>query len=184
MAVIGYVRVSTADQKTCRQLEGLQLDRVFEEKASARTADRPVLNEMLRFIRDGDEVLVHDISRLARNIEDLHRLVREITSKGCVLRFMKEGLTFTGNKSDPVSELLLGMLGAVYAFERSILLERQREGIALAKAKGVYKGRPKTIDPAKIMALLESGLSMRKAAAAAGVSLSTVQRVKEVSAPR
>ena len=178
MAVIGYVRVSTVDQKTDRQLDGVHLDRLFEEKASARTANRPVLNDMLGFIRDGDEVVVHDISRLARNIEDLHSLVRQITGKGCELRFVKEGLAFTGNKADPVSELLLGMLGAVYAFERSILLERQREGIALARAKGVYKGRPKTIDPSKIMALLDSGLSMRKAAVKAGVSLSTVQRVK------
>ena len=145
---------------------------------SARTADRPKLNELLDYIREGDEVIVHDISRLARNMEDLHRLVRQITDKGCTLRFVKENLTFTNDQTDPVSQLLLSMLGAVYQFERNIMLERQREGIAIAKAKGKYKGRPKTIDRSEILTLLDDGLSMRNTAGKLGVSLSTVQRVK------
>ncbi len=178
MAYVGYVRVSTMDQSTERQLEGIALDKVFEEKVSARTADRPKLNELLDYIREGDEVIVHDISRLARNMEDLHRLVRQITDKGCTLRFVKENLTFTNDQTDPVSQLLLSMLGAVYQFERNIMLERQREGIAIAKAKGKYKGRPKTIDRSEILTLLDDGLSMRKTAGKLGVSLSTVQRVK------
>lgn len=178
MAYVGYVRVSTADQNAERQLDGITLDKVFEEKVSARTADRPKLNELLDYIREGDEVVVHDISRLARNMEDLHRLVRQITGKGCTLRFVKENLTFTSDQSDPISQLLLSMLGAVYQFERNIMLERQREGIAIAKAKGRYKGRPKTIDRSAILTLLDDGLSMRKTADQLGVSLSTVQRVK------
>jgi DNA invertase Pin-like site-specific DNA recombinase len=178
MAYVGYVRVSTMDQSTERQLEGIALDKVFEEKVSARTADRPKLNELLDYIREGDEVIVHDISRLARNMEDLHRLVRQITDKGCTLRFVKENLTFTNDQTDPVSQLLLSMLGAVYQFERNIMLERQREGIAIAKAKGRYKGRPKSIDRSEILTLLDDGLSMRKTAGKLGVSLSTVQRVK------
>ena len=97
MAYVGYVRVSTMDQSTERQLEGIALNKVFEEKVSARTADRPKLNELLDYIREGDEVVVHDISRLARNMEDLHRLVRQITDKGCMLRFVKENLTFTND---------------------------------------------------------------------------------------
>lgn len=177
MAVVGYVRVSTIDQNTDRQLEGFHLDRVFVEKASARDTKRPVLNEMLGFIREGDEVVVHDISRLARTLTDLHNLVEQITGKGCALKFLKEGLVFTGD-ADPMSELLLGMLGSVYAFERSMILERQKEGIALAKAKGRYRGRPKSIDISKIRELLESGLSMRKVAAQLGISLSSVQRAK------
>ena len=178
MAKIGYIRVSTVDQNTDRQLDGIALDKVFEEKVSARTADRPKLNEMLDYIRDGDEVIVHDISRLARNMEDLHRLVRQITDKGCTLRFVKENLTFTSDQTDAVSQLLLSMLGAVYQFERNIMLERQREGIAIAKAKGRYKGRPKSVDRSAILTLLDDGVSMRKSADRLGVSLSTVQRVK------
>jgi len=178
VAYVGYVRVSTMDQSTERQLDGIALDKVFEEKVSARTADRPKLNELLDYIREGDEVVVHDISRLARNMEDLHRLVRQITDKGCTLRFVKENLTFTNDQTDAVSQLLLSMLGAVYQFERNIMLERQREGIAIAKAKGRYKGRPKTIDRSEILTLLDDGLSMRKTAGKLGVSLSTVQRVK------
>lgn len=178
MARVGYVRVSTVDQNTDRQLDGLTLDKVFEEKVSARTADRPKLIELLDYVREGDEVTVHDISRLARNMEDLHRLVRQITAKGCALRFVKENLTFTNDQTDAVSQLLLSMLGAVYQFERNIMLERQREGIAIAKAKGRYKGRPKTIDRSEILTLLDDGLSMRKTAGKLGVSLSTVQRVK------
>lgn len=178
MAKIGYIRVSTVDQNTERQLDGIQLDKVFEEKASARNVSRPKLVELLDYIREGDEVIVHDISRLARNIEDLHGLVRQITHKGCVIRFQKENLTFTADRSDPTSELLLSMLGAVYSFERQILLERQKEGIAIAKAKGKYKGRPKAISPAPIVELLNGGLSMRKTAERLGISLSTVQRVK------
>lgn len=178
MAKVGYVRVSTVDQNMDRQLDGLNLDKVFEEKKSARTTDRPKLTEMLDYIREGDEVVVHDISRLARNIQDLHSLVEQITQKGCVLRFVKENLTFTSDKSDPMSELMLTMLGAVYQFERNIMLERQREGIAVAKAKGKYKGRPKSIDRGSILTLLDDGVSMRKTADRLGVSLSTVQRVK------
>ena len=184
MAQVGYVRVSTVDQNTDRQLDGIALDKVFEEKVSARTADRPKLNEMLDYIREGDEVIVHDISRLARNMEDLHRLVRQVTDKGCTLRFVKENLTFTNDQTDAVSQLLLSMLGAVYQFERNIMLERQREGIAIAKAKGRYKGRPKSVDRGAILTLLDDGVSMRKSADKLGVSLSTVQRVKMESVTR
>ena len=184
MAQVGYVRVSTVDQNTDRQLDGIALDKVFEEKVSARTADRPKLNEMLDYIREGDEVIVHDISRLARNMEDLHRLVRQVTDKGCTLRFVKENLTFTSDQTDAVSQLLLSMLGAVYQFERNIMLERQREGIAIAKAKGRYKGRPKSVDRGAILTLLDDGVSMRKSADRLGVSLSTVQRVKMESVTR
>ena len=175
---IGYVRVSTVDQNTERQLDGIELDKTFEEKVSAKTLDRPQLSQMLEQIREGDEIYVHDISRLARNIEDLHRLVRRILDAGCAIHFIKENLHFDGKRTDPTQELLLSMLGAVYQFERAIMLERQREGIAKAKERGAYKGRPKTIDPEPIVQLLAQGVSMRKTAQQLGVSLSTVQRVK------
>lgn len=182
MARVGYVRVSTLDQNTDRQLDGLELDKVFSEKVSARTMKRPKLMEMLEYIREGDEVHVHDISRLARNIEDLHALVRTITGKGCTLRFEKENLTFTADQKDPFSQLLLSLLGAVYQFERSILLERQREGIELAKKAGKYKGRPPTIDQHAIQKLLGEGVPFRKVAERLGVSLSSVQRASKAKA--
>lgn len=181
---IGYVRVSTIlqneDRQLAEQLADQQLDKVFTEKASARdTNGRPVLMEMLEYIRDGDTLYIHDISRLARNIADLHSLVKEINGKGVTIRFMKEGLTFSGEKADPMSDLLLSMLGAVYQFERAIMLERQKEGVALAKAKGKYKGRKKTIDDDEIRALLGEGLSMRKVAKQMGISVATVQRASK-----
>ncbi len=175
---IGYIRVSTFHQNEDRQLASVDLDREFVEKASAKNSDRPILKEMLDYIREGDEVYIHDISRLARNIADLHNLVEEITDKGVTLRFMKESLTFTADKSDPMSQLMLSMLGAVYSFERSIMLERQREGIAVAKAAGKYTGRPKSINSAEIISLLDSGLSLRKTAKQLGISLSSVVRAK------
>lgn len=176
---IGYIRVSTIAQNTDRQLDGVALDRIFEEHASAKTMTRPKLEEMLEFVREGDTVIVHDISRLARNIRDLHDLVERITKLGVTLKFYKEGLIFTGDKHDPMSNLLLSMLGAVYQFERSILLERQKEGIAAAKKAGKFKGRPKSVDRQRIYIMLDEGLSMRATARECGVSLSTVTRVKQ-----
>ena len=178
---IGYIRVSTIGQNAERQLDGVSLDKVFEEKVSAKTADRKKLKEMLEFIREGDVVVVHDISRLARNIQDLHSLVEEITAKGVTLKFLKEGLVFRGDKTDAMSQLLLSMLGAVYQFERSILLERQREGIALAKAKGKFTGRKATIDTQRILDTLKAGNSIRKTAELCGVSMSSVQRAKKAA---
>ena len=178
---IGYIRVSTVDQNTDRQLVDIELDKIFEEKVSAKTANRPQLQLMLEHIRENDEVYCHDISRLARNIEDLHRLVREITEKGCSVHFMKENLHFTGNKNDPTQQLLLTMLGAVYQFERSIMLERQREGIAVAKSKGKYKGRPPKIDNGEILRVLGEGNSISKTAKLLGVSMSSVQRAKRAA---
>ena len=175
---IGYIRVSTVDQNTDRQLADIELDKVFEEKVSAKTANRPELQQMLGHIREGDEIYIHDISRLARNIEDLHRLVNEIIEKGCSVHFVKENLHFSGDRTDPTQQLLLSMLGAVYQFERSIMLERQREGIAVAKAAGKYKGRPKKIDNHEIRRILAEGNSISKTANLLGVSMSSVQRAK------
>jgi len=178
---IGYIRVSTVGQNTERQLDGVRLDKVFEEKISAKTMNRPKLNEMLEFIREGDTVVVHDISRLARNIQDLHKLVEQITAKGVALKFQKESLVFTDDKSNAMSQLLLSMLGAVYQFERTIMLERQREGIALAKAQGKYTGRRATIDNQKILETLSAGNSICKTAEICGVSKSSVQRAKKAA---
>lgn len=137
---VGYLRVSSEGQNTARQLDGVPLDRTFEDKVSGKSLDRPQLEAMLGFVREGDEVLVHSMDRLARNLDDLRRLVQSLTKKGVKVTFMKEGMTFTGDDSH-LSLLMLSMMGAFAEFERSLLLERQREGIAIAKARGAYKGR-------------------------------------------
>jgi len=178
---IGYIRVSTVDQNLDRQLDGLSLDKVFEDKVSGRTKDRPGLQQMISHIREGDTVYCHDISRMARNLKDLLSLVDEITAKGATLRFEKENLTFTGDKSNPMEQLMLNLLGSVYQFEVSMMKERQKEGIAIAKAAGKFKGRPASVDTDRILELLESGMSMRKVATETGTSLSTVQRTKKAA---
>jgi DNA invertase Pin-like site-specific DNA recombinase len=136
---IGYKRVSTIEQNTGRQLEGVAVNKVFEDKASGKDRARPQLQAALEFCREGDTLVVHSMDRLARNLTDLRQLVDELTDRGVAVEFVKEHLTFTGEDS-PMANLLLSMLGAVAEFERALILERQREGIALAKAAGKYRG--------------------------------------------
>lgn len=180
MAKVGYVRISSVDQNSERQLADLnvELEKVFEDKCSGKDTNRPQLQAMLEYAREGDTIYVHDISRLARNLEDLLVLVKDLTAKGISICFDKERLTFTGEDS-PMQNLMLQMLGAVYQFERSMGRERQREGVQMAKAKGVYKGRVKTISDDAIRTELANGTSFRKTAELLGVSLSTVQRASK-----
>jgi len=145
---VGYVRVSSENQNTARQLEGVQVDRIFEEKISAKNSNRPQLEAMLTYVREGDEVVVHSMDRLARNLDDLRRLVHELTSRGVRVSFTKEAMTFNGEDS-PMSTLMLSMMGAFAEFERALIFERQREGIAIAKIEGKYKGRKPTLSPAQ-----------------------------------
>ncbi|MDL2175675.1 recombinase family protein [Stutzerimonas sp. FeSN7] len=180
MATVGYIRVSTVDQNTDRQLDGYTLDKVFEDKCSGKDTKRPALQQLIEYVREGDTVVVHDISRMARNLEDLLSLVKMFNAKGVAVRFHKENLSFTGEDS-PMQELMLSMLGAVYQFERSMILERQREGIQQAKAAGKYKGGKPRVDAEAIKAALESGMSIRKVAESLNVGISTVQRVKAAS---
>jgi DNA invertase Pin-like site-specific DNA recombinase len=137
---VGYVRVSTLDQNTDRQLDGLELDRVFMDKASGKDTKRPELKRALEYLRERDTLVVHSMDRLARNLDDLRKIVRDLTSRGVAVEFIKEHLTFTGEDSS-MSILLLSIMGAFAEFERALMRERQREGITLAKRKGVYKGR-------------------------------------------
>jgi DNA invertase Pin-like site-specific DNA recombinase len=138
---IGYVRVSSLDQNEARQLEGIPVDRTFVDKCSGKDTNRPQLQAMLGFAREGDTILVHSLDRLGRSLVDLRTLVTTLTKRGIRVEFIKEALVFTGEDS-PIAKMLLSMLGAVAEFERDLIKERQREGIAIAKAKGnVYKGR-------------------------------------------
>lgn len=175
MAEIGYVRVSSVDQNTARQLDGVALDEVFTDQVSGATTERPQLQAMLRHVRKGDTVHVHSIDRLARSLEDLLSLVKGLIGRGVAIRFHKEQLHFTGD-ANPMQELMLSLLGSVAQFERSMIKERQREGIAKARERGVYTGRAKTVDDEAIKASIASGVSYRGTAKALGVSLSTVQR--------
>lgn len=176
MAQVAYRRVSSSDQSTARQLDGQTFDEVFEDKVSGATTERPALQDMLRFVRKGDCVHVHSIDRLARSLEDLLSLVKGLIAKGVAVHFHKEQLYFTG-EANPMQELMLSLLGSVAQFERSMIRERQREGIAKAKESGVYKGRVKTIDDAAIRtAMAQDGATYRNVAKTLGVGVSTVQR--------
>ena len=134
---IGYVRVSSLDQNPDRQLEQIPVDRIFTDKASGKDVARPQLDALLRFAREGDTVVVHSMDRLARNLDDLRQIVRSLTARGIRVEFVKEGLTFTGEDA-PMATLLLSVMGAFAQFERALIRERQREGIALAKQRGAY----------------------------------------------
>lgn len=146
---VGYVRVSTLDQNTIRQLDDIVLDKTFTDRASGKDQrNRPELGELIRFVRDGDTVVVHSMDRLARNLDDLKQIVGQLTKKGVRVEFVKEGLTFTGD-DNAAATLLLHVMGAFAEFERSLIRERQREGIALAKKRKVYTGRAPALDAAR-----------------------------------
>lgn len=150
---VGYIRVSTIMQNTARQLDGVVLDKVFEDKVSGKDTNRPQLEACLNHLREYDCLHLHSMDRLSRNLVDLRRIVSDLTARGVVVHFHKENLIFTGDDS-PMSNLLLSMLGAVAEFERSLILERQREGIAVAKQEGKYKGRKQALSNDKIKELL------------------------------
>jgi DNA invertase Pin-like site-specific DNA recombinase len=137
---IAYVRVSTVEQNEARQLEGLQkynIDKWFTEKVSAKDTNRPQLKAMLDYAREGDTIFIHDFSRLARSTKDLLFIFEKLQSKGIHLVSNKENI----DTSTPTGKLMLTMIGAINEFERQNLLERQKEGIAIAKKAGKFKGR-------------------------------------------
>ena len=139
---VGYVRVSTVDQNTGRQevlMKELGVDKIYVDKQSGKNKERPQLQEMLNFVREGDVLVVESISRLARNVKDLLEIVDQLKQKGVVFISKKE----TIDTSTPAGEFMLTVFGALAQLERSYILERQAEGIALAKAQGKYNGRPR-----------------------------------------
>ena len=146
------MRVSTAEQNAERQLDGIDCTEVFTDHASGKSAARPELEAMLRYVRRGDTVVVHSMDRLARNLDDLRSLVQDLTGRGVRVEFLKEQLVFTGEDS-PMATLLLSVMGAFAEFERALLRERQAEGIAIAKKKGVYRGRQRALSPEQVTEL-------------------------------
>lgn len=165
---VGYVRVSTLDQRTERQLDGVPLDRVFTDRASGKDRNRPQLAEALAFVREGDSLVCHSIDRLARNLDDLRALVSDLTARGVRVEFVKEGLVFTGDEA-PLCRMLLSVMGALAEFERALILERQREGIALAKLRGAFTGGSKKLSE-------ERAAELRRRASEAGVNRSALAR--------
>ena len=136
---VAYIRVSTVEQNESRQIEAMKdkgIDKYFTEKVSAKDTNRPQLKAMLEYVREGDTVYIHDFSRLARSTKDLLDIIDQLQSKGVSLVSNKESI----DTSTPQGKLMVTMLGAIYEFERANLLERQREGIAIAKENGKYKG--------------------------------------------
>ena len=179
---IGYIRVSTFDQNPERQLEGVQVDCTFTDKASGKDVQRPQLEAMMSFARSGDAVLVHSMDRLARNLDDLRRIVQTLTQRGVHVEFVKEYLSFTGEDS-PVANLMLSVMGAFAEFERSLIRERQREGIALAKQRGAYRGRKKSLSDQAIAGLRQRAAAGEKKTALAlelGISRETLYQYLRV----
>jgi DNA invertase Pin-like site-specific DNA recombinase len=179
---IGYTRVSSFDQNPERQLENIQLDKTFTDKASGKDIHRPELDALKAFAREGDTIIVHSMDRLARNLDDLRRLVQELTSHGIRVEFVKESIAFTGEDS-PMANLMLSVMGAFAEFERELIRERQLEGIALAKQRGAYQGRKKALSPKQATTLrqkVSEGHPKAKIAREYGISRETLyQYLKE-----
>ena len=173
---IGYIRVSSFDQRPERQLDGIALDQSFIDHASGKDVDRPQLAALLTFVRRGDTVVVHSMDRLARNLDDLRRVVQGLTTRGVRIQFLKEHLTFTGDDS-PMAHLMLSVMGAFAEFERALIRERQREGIALAKQRWVYRGRKKSLTSEQIAEMkrrIGAGEPKAHVARAFGISRETL----------
>ena len=178
---IGYVRVSSGSQNTERQLVDIALDTVFTETASGKTTkNRPALERCLIHVRAGDTLHVHSIDRLARNLKDLQGIVDELIKKGVSVNFYKENLIFEASTTNPMQILMFQMLGAFAEFERTLTRERQREGIAAAKARGQKLGAPLKLKPLQVKALKDRialGEDKSKIALAFGISRPTLYKI-------
>lgn len=179
MANVGYIRVSTTDQETGRQLDKVVLDKVFEEKISSATPNRPILAECLNYLREGDIFYIHSIDRLARNLIELQNIVSSLVDKGVEVRFYTENLTFSKGSS-PMQELMLQVLGAFAQFERKLIRERQQEGINNAKKQGKYLGRPKKIetkDKERIIQMYKDCVPLKDIANEFNISVNYVYKI-------
>lgn len=172
---VGYRRLSTLDQTTDHQLDRITLDRIFTD-TPMRDGERPQLSALLEYVDDGDTVVVDSMDRLARNLDDLRKLVRELTSRGVRLEFVKEQFAVTGEES-PIMQLPPSVIGFFAEFERTLIRERQREGIALAKQRGIYRGRKRSLSAEQVADLRRRAAGGRAKTALAtefGISRQTV----------
>lgn len=179
---IGYIRVSSVDQNTVRQLDGVPLDKTFTDRASGKDTSRPHLKAALDYLRDGDALVVHSMDRLARNVTDLLQTVEILNQRGVVIEFVKESLTFSGDDS-AMSKLMLTIMGGVAEFERAMIRERQLEGIAKAKQAGKYKGRKSTMTNPQIQMIRDrvaAGENKSAIAREFGVTRQTIYNVMTI----
>lgn len=168
---VGYVRVSSLDQNTERQLDGVALDKVFTDRLTGATKDRPQLVQMLDYVRYGDMVVVHSLDRLARNFDDLLEIINQLAKKGVTFKSLQENITINGTNTSPIDTLILHIFGAIAQFNRSLIREAQREGVAKAKQKGVYRGRKSVLTP-QVVTQIEKLLAQRN---------SSVENYKKIS---
>jgi DNA invertase Pin-like site-specific DNA recombinase len=181
--VIGYKRVSSIDQNETRQLEGVELDKLFIDKASGKDNNRPQLKAMIEYVREGDTILVHSLDRIGRNLAHIKQLIDDLNAKGVEVRFIKENLSFSLSDNSPLNDLMLNMLGSFAQFERDMIRERQREGIALAKAKGVYKGRKPKVTKQQtniIKELITGGMKKTEIAKEFNISRQSIYNLAKV----
>ncbi|EOX9056922.1 recombinase family protein, partial [Enterobacter roggenkampii] len=182
MAIVGYARVSTTGQSLDTQLEALSgCEKVFREKISGAKDDRPELLAMLEFVREGDTVQVTKLDRLARNTRHLLEVSDYLQNKGVALNILNIGI----NTATPTGKLMLTMIGAIATFEREMMLERQAEGIALAKLKGKYKGRKATArsKSQEVIEMLEQGLSKPEISRQLGIGITSIYRIVRANRP-
>jgi DNA invertase Pin-like site-specific DNA recombinase len=177
---VGYIRVSTVDQNIERQLENVPLDKSFIDKCSGKDLNRPQFESMMNFVREGDRVIIDSFDRLARNVDHLRTVVKTLNSKGVEVEFIKYNLLFKGDDS-PMSNLILTIIGAIHEFELSLIKERQREGIKIARAKGVYKrrGRDRALKSEEITQLksfIQEGMNKCWIARKFGITRHTVYK--------
>ena len=186
--IVGYIRVSTLDQNADRQhvaLNAAHVEKIYEDHISGANTDRAQFQAMMQFLREGDELVVLSLDRLARNLRDLLDTVETLGKRGVSVRFLKENLLFDArSNADPTSKLMLSMVGAFAEFERSMIRSRQAEGIALAKARGAYMGRPRSVTDeqiSKLKATLAQGVPLTKATSKVGISRTTAYRYLAVA---
>lgn len=186
--IVGYIRVSTLDQNADRQhiaLNAAHVEKIYEDHISGANTDRAQFQAMMQFLSEGDELVVLSLDRLARNLRDLLDTVETLGKRGVSVRFLKENLLFDArSNADPTSKLMLSMVGAFAEFERSMIRSRQAEGIALAKARGAYKGRPRSVTDeqiSKLKAALAQEVPLTKATRKVGISRTTAYRYLAVA---
>jgi DNA invertase Pin-like site-specific DNA recombinase len=177
---VGYIRVSSIDQNTARQLEGIALHKRFEDKLSGAYDQRPALQQCLTYLREGDTLHLHSIDRLARNLADLEKIVTDLNARNVTVIFHNENLTFAAGTNDAMQTLVLQMLGAFAQFERAMIRTRQQEGIAAAKAAGKRLGRAPKLSANQITELKQrrsNGESVANLAVAYGISRQTANEI-------
>lgn len=181
-AKVAYARVSTSDQNLARQLETLKAynpDKIFTDQVSGKNLERPGFNQMLEYVREGDMIYVCSLDRLARNLNDLLGTIKCLQACGVSIHFLKENILISSDaQTSSMSKLILSIMGAVAEFERTLIRERQQEGIDLAKKRGVYRGRtPIAVDRvAKAKELYELGVPLSRIASQTKISRSTLYR--------